>query len=641
MSYKICFISPYPKLTSRLYSHFAESQSPPHIFEDSVMDGAESTLRKIEKIGCEVIVTTAFHSRKLRSTCSVPVVHIPMSTFDIAVAVNEAKRLFGGPVAMFEPHESSPRLDAISAMLECPVKAYVFVGPEDASEKIRQARQDGCVCGVGGGINEGIARDIGFNFVTLLPGPEMIEQAYQQARQISAVQRKERYEAMKFKYTVQFASSGIVVTDHHNIITVFNPAAERMLMLSGSEVLGKKAGDIMPNGLICPSKSRAVPRLAEIKAFGKNQLMVNTIPIHDRKRFVGTIITFQELSHIRSLEEKIRRAAHQKSLHAKLTFDDIIAKSPAAIKIVKRARHYAKSDETVLITGETGTGKEIFAQSLHNASPRRDHPFVAVSCATIPANLLESELFGYAEGAFTGALRGGKQGLFELAHGGTIFLDEIGEISLETQVLLLRVLQEKEIMRIGDAKIIPVDVRIITATNRQLDEAIKQDRFRLDLYHRLNILHMEIPPLSQRKEDILPLTRTILYRICPDRSLTKKIYSLLMHHKEALQSHTWPGNVRELENLLRRMVASLEIMGPKEFMAEAKILLQEALTVSSDSRVASGHAEALPGGNLNEMTTLFEQVVLSEKLNQLSGNKSQLAKELGISRTTLWRKMKR
>lgn len=638
MSSKICFISPYSKLTALLASHFGDESNPPLILEDRVMDGESATLDDAENLGSEVIVTTAFHARTLRSNTSLPVIAIPLSTFDIAMAVNEAQRKYGEPVAMFEPHESSPHLEQIGAMLNCTVTSYVFIGPNDAQEKIVQARGEGCLCGIGGGINEKIAKDQGFHFVTLFPGPEAISLAYQQAQQIADVQRKERYEANKFKYTVEFASSGIVVVDQQGILSVFNPAAENLLQVSAKEILNKRITEIFPSELFNFIGPRKKPQLAEIKQYGKRRLMVNTIPITDRGRYEGTIFTFQELSHIQSLEEKIRRASHKRSLTARLTFKDIVAKSPAISKIASRARHFAASDETILITGETGTGKEIFAQSLHNASQRRDRPFVAVSCATIPASLLESELFGYVEGAFTGALRGGKQGFFELAHGGTIFLDEIGEIPTETQVLLLRVLQEREIMRIGDAKIIPVNVRIIAATNRCLHEAVAQGDFRLDLYHRLNILRIEIPPLRQRKEDILPLSQVILNRICSTPRFANKIYKFLQGREQALAECTWPGNVRELENLLRRMVASLEVLRPADFTSEAGLLLEEFLQTPLAHE--DGPAPALPR-DLKEVMAVFEQTLLAQKLDSFSGNKEQLARELGIGRTTLWRKLKK
>ncbi|MFV0438280.1 MAG: sigma 54-interacting transcriptional regulator [Desulfopila sp.] len=641
MGSEICIISPYPKLTSLLASHFSGVDDPPRIFADNVMDGSEAILRQAEQAHAEVIVTTAFHARKLRRTITVPVVEIPLSTFDIAMAISNAKQRFGAPIAMLEPHETSPHLEAIGNMLACRIKSFIFSGPKEARERIRQAQREGFVCGVGGGLSEGIAHDLGFAFLTLLPGPEVLDLALQQAQQIAEVQRHERYEVKKIKNIVNFASSGIIVADGDAVISVFNPSAEKVLLLSSSEVLNRSVGEVFPHNLFDPVTPAMQPLLAQIKSFGKKQLVVNTIPITDRGRSEGTIFTFQEISHIQSLEEKIRRASHRRPLHARLTFADIVAKSPSSQTLVHRAKRFAASDETILITGETGTGKEIFAQSLHNASTRRDRPFVAVSCAAIPANLLESELFGYVEGAFTGALRGGKPGFFELAHGGTIFLDEIGEVSLETQVTLLRVLQEREVMRIGDRKVVPVDVRVMAATNTSLHAAVHEGQFRLDLYHRLNILRIEIPPLRQRQDDIVPLIGALLRQLCPTKNLAKKIYSRLLQQEQELRQYDWPGNVRELENLLRRMIASLGIAGAREFEAEARLLLDETLHRPVNPQHAASPTLAMPPGDYKDLVAVFEQAVLNSKLNELAGNKTQLAKELGIGRTTLWRKLKK
>ncbi|MGI6424651.1 MAG: sigma-54 interaction domain-containing protein [Tepidanaerobacteraceae bacterium] len=248
----------------------------------------------------------------------------------------------------------------------------------------------------------------------------------------------------------------------------------------------------------------------------------------------------------------MRRELYLKGHVAQHTFEDIITCSSIMEKAISEARQFAQAEAAVVITGETGTGKELFAQSIHNTSQRKGGHFVAVNCAAVPENLLESELFGYEEGAFTGARRGGKKGLFELAHDGTIFLDEIGELPLKLQARLLRVLQEKAVIRVGGDRVIPINVRIIAATHRNLEASVKNGTFRQDLYYRLNVLRLSLPPLRERKDDIPLLIDRLLEKIC--NKTAKKPPLLSDAVLKIFCSYHWPGNVRELQNILERLV---------------------------------------------------------------------------------------
>jgi transcriptional regulator with PAS, ATPase and Fis domain len=286
----------------------------------------------------------------------------------------------------------------------------------------------------------------------------------------------------------------------------------------------------------------------------------------------------------------------------------------------------------VLIMGESGTGKEMFAQSIHNASSRRKGPFVAVNCAALPENLLESELFGYAEGAFTGASRGGKMGLFEMGHRGTIFLDEISEISPKLQGRLLRVLQEREIMRLGDDRVIPVDVRVITATNQDLGRMMQENLFRTDLYYRVDILRLVIPPLRERREDIVPMMRHFLEFYCLRSK--KEFKEIDLDTQNLLSGYHWPGNVRELRNVAERLAVLGSIGGIESRDVEgmlsqpfAKKIISKAVTNIRPVNVESGR------GNLNRS-------LLIQVLEESNYHYGKAAARLGISRTTLWRRLK-
>lgn len=305
------------------------------------------------------------------------------------------------------------------------------------------------------------------------------------------------------------------------------------------------------------------------------------------------------------------------------TFEKIIGVSKTIKNTIALAKQYAVTDETVLITGETGSGKDIFAQSIHNYSLRKNGPFWAINCAALPENLLESELFGYEEGAFTGAKKGGKLGFFELANHGTLFLDEIGELSLNVQVKLLRVLEHRQILRLGGKHLIPVDVRIICATNRDLFEAIRQKNFREDLFYRINVLQLQIPPLRERRDDIIELIKYFNNQIEPNNKNIQQDANLLI---DILEKYQWPGNVRELENIIRKFLVMKKIFSTK---TELKASLSNLMYKPKTNIIISEPKK-------NKEVTLE---MIKKAIVQYNGNKSKAAKELGISRVTLWRRL--
>ena len=289
---------------------------------------------------------------------------------------------------------------------------------------------------------------------------------------------------------------------------------------------------------------------------------------------------------------------------------------------------YATTDATVLILGESGTGKELFAQAIHNCSLRRNRPFVAINCSALPPQLLESELFGYVDGAFTGAKKEGKAGLFEMAHTGTLFLDEIGEMDLSMQTRLLRVLQEREIMRIGDNKVISVDVRVIVATNRDLYQEVLRGGVREDLYYRLNILDITIPPLRERKEDIGIIASGLLPQI--NERMHTHVSSLEEDVLKRMQTFAWRGNIRELRNTLEKMVLNVQYGTIK--MEDVAFIFEEMERKSHSAKSAGG---------LREVCTLaeMEKKMIQQALQEEEGNQTKAAIRLGIDRSTLYRKI--
>ena len=383
--------------------------------------------------------------------------------------------------------------------------------------------------------------------------------------------------------------------------------------------------------------------------------MASYIPLRVGTEIVGVVITFRDISNVVRAENEVRRS-FAKGLNAKYTLTDFIHHHSAMQEVVEKIRKFSRADSTVLITGETGTGKEILAHSIHTLGPRRKGPFVSINCAAVPDQLLESELFGYEEGAFTGSRRGGKPGLFELAHNGTIFLDEIGATPLSLQSRLLRVLQEHEVMRIGGDRLIPVNVRVIAATHHDLCLEVQKGRFREDLYFRLDVLTVDIPPLRDRIDD-LPVLVQELIRRCT-RSPKMQPLIIPKPYLARLMELTWPGNVRQLQNFVEKLVILCEddfkIDVFEQLYAEKMVILCENsfktdvfeqlyadLCKYSLVRDREVGFERPCGRDFLRQKTLDDEVKSIRKALEESGfRKSIAAKKLGVSRTTLWRKLR-
>jgi PAS domain S-box-containing protein len=336
---------------------------------------------------------------------------------------------------------------------------------------------------------------------------------------------------------------GIIAVDDNGSIHAFNKRAADIIGCKKEEAMGVNFKDIMPqipfDQVIGTSKSIR----ATLIKINECPISTTVVPVIVSKKTTGALAIINEFTEQEKNQHKLRVQLTGKGHRAKYRFEDIYGKSPVMIELKNMAERMARSESSVLISGETGTGKELFAQAIHNASRRKDYQFVAVNCAALPESLLESELFGYDEGSFTGARKGGKLGLFELAHKGTIFLDEIGEMALDLQARLLRVIQEREVMRIGGDRVIKIDIRVIAATNQDLKKLVKQGTFRKDLYYRLNVLPLETVPLRNSKEDIVLLSDRIKQEL-------KLEFELSQDAMKAFKEHVWEGNVRELRNCI-------------------------------------------------------------------------------------------
>jgi transcriptional regulator with PAS, ATPase and Fis domain len=416
--------------------------------------------------------------------------------------------------------------------------------------------------------------------------------------------------------------SGVMAIDKNGMINQTNNQGRRILQwdepLEGQPLSTILGGQLDLGRMMRPG-FELIDREMFIRAPTRNiHLLCTAKPIFDpADKMQGIIIVFNEIHRIRKLVNEMA------GTHARFTFEDIIGMSPAIQEVKKMAMIAALGNSTVLLLGETGTGKELFAQSIHNHSDRRGHPFLAINCGAVPRELLESELFGYTEGAFTGASKGGRPGKFELANGGTVLLDEIGDMPTDMQVKLLRVLQTGEVYRIGGHKSISVDVRIIAATNANLQEKVEQKNLREDLFYRLNVFPIIIPPLRERAQDVIPLSRHFLSRC--SRSLKKSPMIFSPAAEQILLAYHWPGNIRELENVVERAVN----------MAATDRIRPDNLGLPAGRRGSIFKAPS------QARLTEVEKETISDIIAETGYNLSRAARTLGISRATLYNKMKK
>ncbi|MBM6617354.1 sigma-54 interaction domain-containing protein [Bacillus suaedaesalsae] len=435
---------------------------------------------------------------------------------------------------------------------------------------------------------------------------------------------------------IQSSEEAISVVDEEGKGILINPAYTRITGLTKENVVGMPAtadiseGESMHMQVL---QTRRPVRGARMRV-GPNHrdVIVNVAPIIVDGKLKGSVGVIHDVSEIHSLTNELKRARQIiRTLEAKYSFDDIIGSAEEMTFAIEQAKLGAKTPATVLLRGESGTGKELFAHAIHNGSDRKFNKFIRVNCAAISESLLESELFGYDEGAFSGAKRGGKTGYFEEANNGSIFLDEIGELSAGMQAKLLRVLQEHEIVRVGGTKPIPINVRVIAATNVNLEKGIANGTFREDLYYRLNRLPIHIPPLKQRKQDIPNLCHYLLHKINQDYG--RVIEGITEEALRYLMEYHWPGNVRELENILGRAVI---YMKPNETKIELSHIPK--LEPQGQTKIDQGPNE-INVRTLNDMVEEFEANILSRVIQQNNGNKTLTAKQLNISLRSLYYKL--
>ncbi|MBD1382645.1 sigma-54 interaction domain-containing protein [Metabacillus arenae] len=449
-----------------------------------------------------------------------------------------------------------------------------------------------------------------------------------------------------WKAIVYSINDGILVIDHQGFVRHINPEYTQITGVT-PDIIGKRLKDYRPGAQLPETLADKKCRVGVYRKTDNREYIVDMAPIIVNDKIIGAVSVCKSLTEVHKLSQELKKKGEkleqlQKKMNslyqAKYTFKQIIGRSGGLREAVYVAERVAESDLAILITGESGTGKELFAQAIHNESSRKNKPFIPVNCAAIPSTLLESELFGYGDGAFTNAKKGGKIGLFEIANNGTIFLDEIGDMSYDLQAKLLRVLQERKIRRVGETAERSIDVRIIAATHRDLQQLVKKNRFREDLFYRLNVIRLQVPPLRERKEDIPDLVNSMLHSSAMNLSFEHyppSPYTIDRQTLKILLSYEWPGNVRELKNVIDYASCMAEgteikVQHLPELIMKKGIHLFEPVTPSNQT--------------LQEAMEEAESKFIQQTLKRFGSDieeKKKAAKALGISLATLYNKLKR
>jgi propionate catabolism operon transcriptional regulator len=604
-----------------------------------VSRGFEEAVHEIAVAGAarpEVVVAGGANGAYLKTRTAVPVVLINPTGFDVMHALARARR-DATTVALVTHGDTPDEVRRFAAAYDVDVVFASYQSAQDAETCVLDLRDRGVGAVVGPGLVADLAARAGMGAVFLYSRAS-VRAAFETALEVAQATRLEAARRARVDNLLQHLRDGVVALDGDGRVETINQRLAAVLGIDAAKAVGQPLLELAPDldGLLPEADGDTLGTVRGVS------YVVHRGPLATSGTSAGTVLTFQESRAVERLDRTLRSRQRAQQFTARYRLDDLVGNCASMERVRTLVRRYAKSDATVLILGESGTGKEMVAQSMHQLSARREFGFVTINCGAFPEALLESELFGYEEGAFTGARKGGKAGLIEVAHRGTLFLDEIGEMPMPLQSRLLRVLQEREVVRIGSTEPTRVDIRVMAATHRTLTEGIEAGTFRADLYYRLNILSIALPPLRERPDDLMPLAIELLLQAAArEPGLAAQVRDahaaahLLAGISEPLLSYAWPGNVRELQNVIERIAVELahgDASGEGTLAPEvlAALAPEVVLPLTRPNKAAL---------TLRERSRHVEVDEIRAVLTACEGDREAACKALGISKTTLWRKL--
>ncbi|TWH47333.1 sigma 54-interacting transcriptional regulator [Sporomusa sp. KB1] len=622
---KIALIAPNKDFTLRALDLFSEWGEKIHVAVASREDSI-AIAQQLSERGADALICYASFNETIKTTVNIPTVSLRPSMLDILRSLQGVKEWLAkngkwpGTVGLIGDAIIAEAA-AVADILGIRTTVLSDIQDGELPELAAVVREIADIADSQGSEPTSTMNDIPCFPITV--GHETVFRSVRQARELVLAGRVDRVKLEQFKAVMEFTGEGIVAVDSQRQIAYINHTAEKLLNKSKAQVIGCLAATIFPDVNLDDTLRYGQTRVTEVND-GDQGFTCRIVPMLISGQTVGAVLTIAEAPFSAKDKDKASKALAESGYKATYNFEDFITANTFMKETLEAAKSYACVDSTILINGDTGTGKEIIAQSIHNYSQRCRGPFVAVNCAALPESLLESELFGYECGAFTGARKNGKKGLFEQADKGTIFLDEIGEVSLGMQARLLRVLQQREIMRVGGDKVIPVDVGIIAATHRNLPDLIEKGVFRRDLYYRISILQLRLLPLSDRPEDIPLLVENIAKKL--SAKLFKQSLQFSAGAIEVLRRYQWPGNVRELAGVIERLII---------LKKDTNVTSDDVKKVLDVKGCQADGVRMVPKGTMEEI----EYAIITQVLKE-TGSHEKAAKILGISTTTIWRKIR-
>lgn len=622
---KILFISPSVQLAARAREIIAERSLEVEVQVASLKESKKIASRAVEN-GIKVLISRGGNASILQKCFAVPVIKVKL-TSGCYIEAFEKIRSIEGPVAFFSVEEIQDNVKTLCYLMDVESNFYRFDNEMAAEDVVKKAVRDGNVLGIGGVVTEKYAGLYDLDYVTLENSREDIEMALDSAQQVLAsLQREEirrkslQLQLQRYEVIFNYTHDGIIAIDKKGKVEVVNKQAEKILPLKNKPYEGQYIENILPSTKMHTVLRSGEMETDELMKVGNAIINTNRIPIIIDGQIEGVVATFRDIESIRISEQKIRSNLHKKGLASKYRFTDMIGESKAIQRAIRIAKGYAKNNSNILLLGEIGVGKEMFAHSIHRESRRRNMPFVVVNCANVSPVVLLADLQGYEEGSSPFGAKGHKEGMFELAHGGTLFLDKIEDAPLGVQALLLRVLEDNEVRRIGGDHVIPIDVRVIVSANKTLTKKIEEGTFLEELFYAISVLTLEIPPLRERGDDYLLLCSDWFRRSfgADFRKYEGKIKDI----EEYIKGYTWKGNIRQLSNFVERV----------------SVLLKNDMSVEEVVSTLPGLAHPADEKE-NVMLGKWTRAAVLEALSESKLNISRAARLLNCSRSTLYKKM--
>jgi propionate catabolism operon transcriptional regulator len=604
---------------------------------DTSVSEALQDARELEQRGdADVFVCAGATAAYLRKHLARPVLSMRVGGDDLLRALGQARER-SSHVALLSYNRINQDLQAMRALFTLQVHQAVYTSLEEARQAVDDAARLGCRTVIGSSTVVELAEQAGLHGVLSL-SEDTVRKALEEAMGILESQRMEIAKRRHLNAVLQHIPSGVAAVDNQGVVQSLNPALAHLLDLPPGVALGRPLQELCPELNLQQALQDGAGEENRVIRLGSHAVVSNLLPILENGERTGLVLTCQDITAVQRADQRIRSSRRPGAFTARYRLDQLEGNSTSNREMLHLAKRFATSHSTILITGESGTGKELLAQGIHNESPRRHNPFVAINCAAFPESLLESELFGYEEGAFSGSRKGGKPGLIEAAHRGTLFLDEIGDMPVSLQTRLLRVLQEREVLRLGSTEPISVDVRIIAATHRDLIAAMEEGVFRTDLYYRLNILRLQTTPLRERPEDIERICAGVSQRLLAQGQPqgAADVPTALMPY---LERYSWPGNVRELENVIERaMLSASELLRKHDVDEQYMARVLPELCLSTPPLASREESSCEP--ELKKIGKAAQLRHVRDTLESCQGNLNEAARRLGISRTTLWRRLR-